>query len=291
MFVRWVPVTVEFKPACGICVRPLADNAYICASCSRKLEHALADIPARAREVTITATRQARIGSGDGGRKSSEVPLPFDWNASDLGWTLTNTLGTWARHIAAERGIELPGRSVTDVVVWLLGQVEWMRHRPEVVEMADEIGWLSKELERAVDHPADRWYAGVCGAVSDEQLVDAVFGGPLPTGCPTELYAILGAKDVTCPNCGKVHSVDARRKYLLASAEDRWLSAADIARAVSQLGGTAVTGNRIRKWRFRGRLHVRGVTSSGVPTYHCGDVLDLLAQDMTRSRAQEPRSA
>lgn len=98
-------------------------------------------------------------------------------------------------------------------------------------------------------------------------------------GAAPQTCTHVGAATVTCPSCATVQTVDDRREHLLASAEEKRLTAAEIARAVSMLGGAQVSSNRIRKWRHRGRLHPVGVTAKGQPTYRCGDVLSLLSED------------
>ena len=69
----------------------------------------LRKIPALAIDVEITATRQDRLGTrqGGGGSPREKVyPLPFDEAGSEAMWILHNVLTTWVRHVCEYRQIE-----------------------------------------------------------------------------------------------------------------------------------------------------------------------------------------
>ena len=91
------------------CDRPMGDLATFCMSCAFVFEKALGNIPAFADELDTVLARQTRYEEHsertNGGRVT---PLFFDDRASEAGWVLKNTLSTWVRLVAEERGIPLP---------------------------------------------------------------------------------------------------------------------------------------------------------------------------------------
>lgn len=104
---------------CGVCGKPVADQAYVCAHCAGitpcndgkcKLPHLavdLGDVPALAESLHEAVIRQTKYGTRNGAR-STEQPVPYDPRAADVGYLLHNTLGSWARVIGAERGVPGP---------------------------------------------------------------------------------------------------------------------------------------------------------------------------------------
>ena len=118
-------------PECARCGHPVADMAYVCSPCTVGLttallgnDHRLGAI-ALLDELPVTIARLDRLG--EAGHSSGETPLPFDWDASDAAWAVQNTITTWARHCAEERGLAV----TAEPALWLAGQLEWLRHRPE----------------------------------------------------------------------------------------------------------------------------------------------------------------
>lgn len=90
------------------CDRPVPDS-YVCTGCAFRLEKALGNVSAFADELDTVLARQTRYEEHsertNGGRVT---PLFFDDRASEAGWVLRNTLSTWVRLVAEERGIPLP---------------------------------------------------------------------------------------------------------------------------------------------------------------------------------------
>lgn len=284
------------------CTGSCPDNAYLCLACTAELRVLLAGMPQLLAELETTITRQARVGSGDGGRKSAETQVPFHARAGQLGATLRNALVTWARHIAETRGVDVqPRRPIYGpyhvlcphdscatiqrlaeqpeglASVWMLHHVDWLRHRREVTEAFAELVSLQRRVQHVIDRAPALWYCGPCDI------------------CAADLYARPGAAVVQCraPRCSFHTDVTTRRDWLLRAAEDSLVNATDLARAVTALG-QPVTPERVRKWAERGRLLSRGVeawrvTATGVqtyrPTYRVGDVLDLLAAEAERRAA------
>ena len=294
-------------PVCPICGKPIHDNAYICGTCGQTLTKALHHIADLHAELDVTLTRQARIGSTNGAPPPPpEVdpdpqpknvilwgvavqPLPFHLGASTVRRAVVNVVTTWARIILEERGMDLPPipeppigpvcnpteckhQSCT-VIRWHIQDSEtvhaakfigeyvwWLRHRPEAPEAFKDLTLADRDLERVIDRPAPMKYAGPCNI------------------CRKDLYVREGAAMVECRPCGMTYDMDQRREYLLKCAEDRLERAAQIARAVTDLG-SPISADRIRKWAERGRLLPHATDPRGRPLYRVGDVTELLRSE------------
>jgi hypothetical protein len=289
---------------CELCARPDPERATVCRRCGRPVEDGLRLLARLGGEATTTIARLARLGHA-GGRGDG---LPWSWEAADATWAVANTLTTWARHIAGERGITIPpapGRTIgplcrgalschhpsctlirsrlpvhplTHLAGWLAEQVVWLRHRPEAREALDELGDAARLAARTVDNPPDRWYAGPCGARPD--------GRAIP--CEAELYPVTGVRVIRCPDCGTRHDPDARRDWLLDLARDQLAHAGWLASALTRLTERTVSAASIRGLAFRGRITAHGVDESGRPLYQVGEVWDIVRQS---AREREAMSA
>lgn len=263
------------------CGRPMPGDGTICRACLADLERALGDAPWAAAQLTISYSRQSRIGSGDGGRRSADTPMPYDARSSKLATDLRTTLARWAGTIAQQvgeslegpmcdrpcrhrscktvRGSRTPSGRTADLARWMLCHLELIRRHQAAGRIADDITRLIEAAERCIDRPADLAYSGPC----DE--------------CDLDLYGRLGASLVRCRGCGAQYDVTERREWLLAAAEDTLAHAALIARALSRLG-TNIQANRLYVWANRGQILAHGTDTHGRPLYRIGDVLDLLAR-------------
>lgn len=263
---------------CAACGRPVADQAYLCQRDADWLARDLGDVPALEVELEVTVTRQDRIGdrSGGGARRAVE-PLPYSPVAAEAGWVLANTLTTWARHVAEERGAPAPhGQPAASVAArWLLGHVEWLRHRPEAAEALDEIRAAIAGVRIVIDARAPRWYAGPCGAEDEE------------TGqvCPVDLYALPGASAVRCPSCGAEYDADARQEWLLAAADDALAHAELIGRAAAALG-VHITPADVRYYAASGQVVAHGCNAAGNPVYRFGEVVAVARHIAARKAAR-----
>lgn len=243
------------------CDRPVAEG-LVCLRCSNRLSVALGDVPALWEELDTVLTKQARYAAAEARR--GERSLPFNPEASEIGWVLRNTIATWCRLIGEERGKALPEDHPAAVARWLLNHVTWLRHHKAGAEAVEEITSVIGQVWRVVDRPAGRWFAGPCD------------------GCERDLYAKDGADSVHCRDCDLVYDVGARREWLLEQANDRLVTAAELARAVSWLGTEPLTADRIRKWAERKRIVAKGHTyhrGNQIPTYLVRDAIELMAQD------------
>jgi hypothetical protein len=190
---------------CAIDARPVGDNAYICQSCTTRLEQSLGDVRWLDEQLDVVLMRQGVTGERVGGRGSepaeavekgdepesgtNEVALPYDPRATEVRFVLTNTLTTWARVIAEERETPLPtigGIGIT--AIWIGSWLGWLRHHLAADEAWDEIGSAIASARRLIDTRPERFYAGPCNGLNEQP-------------CGQDLYAKVGASDITCPAC------------------------------------------------------------------------------------------
>jgi hypothetical protein len=258
---------------CETCGRDIADGATICVGCAYKLDAAIADVAAYrglAYDLELAITRQTQFGTKGGGGRSTETPVAFDQRASAAAAHLKGVLVGWARVIAEETGADLPADDLARIAAWLRPRVGWLRHHVAGAEAWDEILQAVKEARHVCDRPAETLYAGPCD-------------------CGEDLYARLEAEYVTCRSDAHddpvVWEVQARRRWLLQSAEDVLATTTDISRALTRYQ-QPVTPEAIRGYVHRGKLIARGKRLEGkreIPVYRLGDVLDILARQAERA--------
>lgn len=258
---------------CVVCARPnRVDTAQVCHPCVRRLQASLERAADLAGELETTIARQGRSGDRGGRVAGAEPPLPVDLGAADSAWAVNNTITTWARHVAEERGLTVTGTDPDPTVLaarWLTGQLDWLRHRPEAAEAWDELADACRLLERAVDRAVPRWYAGPCG-------------------CGAELYAAAGADRVHCRTCEVTHDASARKAWLLESARGTLARASLISAALGILGEPVPVGT-VWSWASRGRIVARGRDTDGSPMYLVGEVLDLRVEWERSAKAKVAR--
>lgn len=252
---------------CDLCDRP-AGTAYVCSICSTRVVRQLRQLADIAPELQTTIARQGRSGGGSGGDRH---PLPVDLGAAETAWAVTNTVTTWARHVAETRGEPLLTYDLAGAAAWLAGQMEWLRCQPEASEALDELADACALAVRVVDRRADRWYAGPCVL------------------CAEDLYALPGAATIRCPRCQAKHDAQERREQLLVAAQDRLVHAELIGRALIALGWETMTAARVRGLVRRGRVVERGQDSARRTLYRLGDVVGVMrAQDAMRALRSLP---
>lgn len=247
---------------CALCDRPIIDTAVACVECGNHTAKKLTEQAPNFAEMSVAIARQTRFG--DPARLSSnEPPLPFDVDAAIEATSVTNTIRTWATHIANHRGTP-PPTTGQNLMLWLAApsQINWLRYRQEASQALDELHYAATLVERCIDAPAHHTYAGPCWA----------------NDCQGELYGRQGAAYVTCRDCSTSHDSAARRRWLLDEANDVLGTATEIARFISAMRGDMVTAAMVRGYAHRGRLLARGVDRDGRPHYRVGDVLDTLGR-------------
>jgi hypothetical protein len=204
-------------------------------TCTRRLETALGDVPALWDELDIILTRQSRYSEAQG-RAGAETAMPFNVNASELGWVLRNTLATWCKLISEERGRELPREDHPAAVAkWLLWHVEWLRHHRAGHEAVEEVTSIVRRIRQAVDRPAPKVYAGPCAE------------------CGQDMYAKPDSAMVTCRPCGLEYPVADMVAWMQREARQRLVTAKE---AIVLLGrfGIPLQQKTIDTWFQRKRL-------------------------------------
>lgn len=277
-----------------ICGRPLAGDA-ICQGCAYSLQVALGDISSYWLDLDNVKGRRTRYGATGG--RGGDKPLPVD--ARFLGWdadgtrlqdAVKNTMATWARVVLDERPVftgpthpaclhlscsrlnrsRTPRDDVASVCRYLLGQSDWIKTQHWAGEILDEMLDTASQLQRMVDRPADKLFVGYCP--DDDEPLHARIGAPL----------------TQCRVCEREYGVEASRDAMWVEAQDKLATASEISRAISWLGQTPITADRIYKWVERKRLPERGhVTYRGreVPIYRIGDVAALVQASENQKEA------
>lgn len=265
------------QPTCPRCGRPIHDQAYVDSRCGRDLEHALEKVALVAGETTTTVAKLDHIGEG-GQRTDPEAPLPVNLDAAQRHDAAVTALTTWARHASETRGINPTGSGHPLAVLarWLVGQVDWLRHRREAEEAFDELTEACKTIVAVVDRPPERWYAGRCDA---------------PEGCNEELRPHAGAKTIRC-GCGLEYDAEKRKAKLLRDLDDVWVTADQCSFAMGNLG-MKVDAATIRKWGSadRARLAPHPDSLPGRPRYRVGSVRELVEHMHAEQRERTLRAA
>lgn len=269
--------TENTTATCRRCERPVADAAPSCAACAAQTRDNLAWIADHAHELDTTLTRQDRVTAPSLGR-ATETPLPVNLRASDVAHRLRNTLTTWARIVAEERGASPADATTPGLARWLAERVGWMAHADWSPEAFDDIGRCAVDLARAIDTPPPMIALGTCDAED----------------CTGELRAHQEAPWTRCPICGTPYDVARRRDALLDRASHVRRGATDLARILTALGDRDPEGRPIvrdKKWITnriqRGQLHPVGRDERGRPLYRLGDARRLhdaeIAKDLQKA--------
>lgn len=289
--------------------RPVADGAYCCAACVAQTGDNLKFIEEIADDLETTLTRQDRVSAGTGGRASAETPLPLNLNASEVGSRLRNTLTTWVRLVAEERGVSIADAfdvcggdgtwcthercrairlggdaqiSNGAMAAWLRTRLGWIAHREWGPECFDELSRVAVDLSRAVDSPPPMIALGRCEAED----------------CNGELRAHKEAAFVRCPECGESYDVNKRKDQLLSRADLRKFNAATLARILTALGDRDSEGKpivRSLKWVTNrvqwDQLLPVGVDDAGNRTYRLGDARRLHVEAIQKDLQAAERKA
>ncbi len=280
---------------CQVC-EAATDASQLCGRCVCDLATALRALPGLLADLEITATRRDRIG----GPGAEADLLPFAWAASDLAWAATNTLTTWARHLAEShppatpvgpacsrcrhwtcmsvRAAGDPGAFVVEYggpVAFLVVHLAAIAQDEAAGQLWDEIVSLRRAVGHAIDRRVPGLYAGRCDAyVLQLELVGDTMW-PVAVECGTDLYYRRGDVTVRCRACGTVGDVAARRVWLLARVPDQVATAADIASGLATLA-REVRAQTIHAWATRGLLPRRGHDPAGHTLFRVGDVVALI---------------
>lgn len=294
----------------------------VCPACIERFAQQLGDVPALLAELDVTAANQGRRGSLTGGRsKATSAPLPFNEEASDLARDLRWNLINGALRMQDDEGLFMhrhpsaPRPTVGQAIGYQLGHLDWFAdregHGPDVIE------WLQQSTQQArrmILGPADRWFAGVCGAAltpvvigidvstyddlartgGERVLVPYVQVGQRPTEtCGERLFAELGRPTVRCRSCGASYPVEARRAQLVAEAEQALLPIDTILAAMPLLIGAEVNRSTARAWRRSRpnqaqRLFPVRIDLDGRELFWVGEVVTLARAAQARAKPDQP---
>lgn len=283
---------------CVRCGKPMPDTAYACQHCgvtkpTEQLRQIVDMVPA-ARDVAHGLSRRGG-GGASSGKPGSQLPL--DLTATSKLDAVQNELVGWVRHIAEERGVEVPARTASapdDLIVeaaeWLQGHLEWLRHRQEVSDALSGIAAAARVVAGIARGPGSQRFLGPCGAV--KMLTDGIDdefeceGDP----CDGDIYAWVHADGTTartgtCRTCRATVDTDARTAWLDGEVRAHAFRAVEIGKAYG------VNVNTIRSWAERGLLVAHGHDRDGRPLYNVGEVLDLAQADAVRRHEQQVKRA
>lgn len=304
---------------CRVC--KATTSGFLCRTCTRELAKAIGDMPSLMHELSIVATKQARVYRANGrpaddsaeherwvlehemlpamlrsreGRSAlTPTASPINLAARDLLWDAGNTLSTWARDIAEHHGAELP--TAETLLAWLLTNVEAVRFQPAAEQIHDEITDLHRRMISAVDRSPSRIYAGPCHT-----------GLAGTARCQRPLYAWPGSLVITCDGydpkkpadsldvgCLATHTVIDRKQWLLDELEHALLPLDTLRAALPALFPQLVmpAAATWRSWGMRRRLTVKSVSLGGEPLYRGGDVLALVRDLEARRPKHRVRTA
>ena len=246
------------------CASPRPEHAFLCNDCVRVLTQDVASVPALVADLELTLSRQDRLGA-DGGRRSAETALPYKIPASEALFLLGNTITTWCRHIAEERGLLLTSRPA----VWLLANIQALAMSEGAGEAVDEIGYAVNQAMHVIDRPPSMLFAGPCREA----------------GCIAYLYAMPAATTCECRECGAEHDVAERREWMIDAAAEQRVTATVALSWVRLLMDKGIPPSTWRSWIHRGRLAVVGVNADGRELFRFGQVRDLAIHYVARGAA------
>jgi hypothetical protein len=283
---------------CG-CGRVLIDG-YAHHHCMERTREHLATIGELlpvALDVAYGQTARSQTGgSGGGAEPRLELSLAAKARLDAVG----NALTTWARHVAEERGVPVPGGDpIMAASAWLAAHCEWMRHRAEVAEFVADVETAARVIRGLASGPRERIYLGPCEvefeqescAIRRDNLCQQVAddldrcepGACAATvrTCDGSVYGRLGAPKATCKTCEAEYDQDQRIRERAELAHSYTYTAAEIEHAY----GGVILASTIRQWRKRGLLTVHG-EADGKRLYAIGEVLQVAATTKERQRRQ-----
>ena len=234
------------------CDRPVGD-APCCTHCAWRLKHALGDVAALEEDLPIVLAKLTRYTDQPDRIKHTATPaLPFHDPASEAAWILRNTLTTWTRIAADERGWNEPEGGLADMAEWLTIHVEWFRHHRAGHDAIEEILSAVTQAWRVTDRPSTRARFEV-GACPDCDTGTVWAHIPANEDRP----ATMACSDTECgAQWSSPQFLNAGKRIVHADAE-RLRPYVSSSTAAAALG---VTDRTIRRWCVEGLL-----TNHGTP--------------------------
>ena len=257
---------------CQACTQP-SNDATICRNCQDQAAHHLKQIPWLTTQLTITLSRQARIGDRNGPR-GRESPLVFDLAASVDLETFQLDLARWALTVAAHRSIAVDAElAPVPLSRWLLRWNGAAAQHPDAGDYLDQLAAMVRSATRTIDRAPDMRCLGPCDV--DE--------------CPAWLYVPDHATVARCPGCEAEYRVEDRRAWLLEQTVDRLMTAAEIARDLPWIAGVSIDRKRINRWSSDDRITRYGPhphDTRKATRFRVGEVIDLARAEATERAAR-----
>lgn len=271
---------------CAVCTAPSGDDGLLCRTHSDDLLAELGQVPELLVELDITITRQSRTTAERHGSRSTTTPLAWNEHASIRKAELWSTLGAWANDVTLlgederDRLVDVGFDDIAGVATWLVRNMRTMRQLEKAGDAHEEIIDAVRQARRAIDRPADRIFAGPCGAELEDEPGQF---------CREDLYGYPGKGYARC-KCGASHSMEVRRAWMLGQLEDLATHSGDLSIVLGG-HGVQIGSSTIRKWAAAGRLHAVSTDNRGRKFYRIGDVLDLVYERGGRPAAPTTDSA
>lgn len=265
---------------CPVCFQPqmqgLLDDA-----CTTRLEQVLGEVPWLVEQLTITISKQAKIGAQASGSAPARERNPINYGALIVADELQNTLTTWARDVCDEGCVStIDGQRTTDTCAYdLLGHIPQIRKHPAVGELVDEIHDAINRTRQIIDRPADRQFVGPCMAPTPDDEGREVT-------CLADIWAHPNAATATCKTCGITHDVAERRMWMLREADDRLFTVREAAQLIGSHGAIRVSESTIRGYIKREWIAYHGKIN-GSSVIRLGDLLDVLNDTSRRKAGQK----
>lgn len=223
-------------------------------------------LPSLLDELDTTITGDDKIGGASIGIivHSSETRLPFNEHASDVKHSLCNSVVGWTRLFAEDNPhLLFDVSTIEEAARWMAGFPNLLAGQVAAVEMHDEIRQWVTSARRSIDRPAQRVYAGRCGAVLND------------VECAEQLFALEHRHEVVCPTCGTEHHVEDRRAQILKGLRAQRATARVIADALKGFAGIGINVKSIRTWGRRGLLtNYAADPERDQPIHEIGETLD-----------------
>lgn len=128
-----------------------AIGSTLCTSCIKQVERNLRALPGLHQECLYHMSSSARRISNptkvSGSRKRDHLNV----SALETRYNIVAVLGSWAEIVVEELAVPAPGRSVTQLVLFLLHHLEWLTAQQSAEDFADEIDSLRTDLLRVID--------------------------------------------------------------------------------------------------------------------------------------------
>lgn len=233
-----------------VCREKPSPGGWYCKDCDYQLWNMLCGVSDLLDDLMVTECRLDRIGDGNSGGKSAQIPLPWNERAAKARVHLVETMTFWSHAVG--------GDSLdADVVDWLALHMDDVRVHASAGAIYRDVESAIRRARNTVDRPPER-----------------VFAGPCNTGmCIADLYARPGKPTVRC-KCGAEHDVAARREWMLSEIHEQAADAGLMSSILTSLGHK-IHSSTIRRYGAEGLLTVVSRDSKGTPRYRIGAVLNI----------------